>query len=164
MQEAPHPPSESKHSILGCFLQAVGATAIVVMICAGALYFYYGVDAHYDQQEDIAPDRGRALIPPGATDIRLDRHFPIDHEAWFTVKEKDLNAFFDRHYSRGSDLDSYSERTPVRKERFEERFGFLDWEWHERIVSYGYFAANGGSQTYVHDPATGRTYHYSVYW
>ncbi|MDG1491814.1 MAG: hypothetical protein P8R43_07970 [Planctomycetota bacterium] len=168
MQETSHPPPESKHSILGCLLQALGAAAIVVTICAGALYLYFGVDARYEQREDIAPGRGRALIPPAATEITLDRHFPIDHEAWFTVEEKDLNAFFDEHYGRGGglpwDLDSYSERRPVSRERFEGDYGFLDWVWHDEIVSYSYSAGNGGGQRYIHDPATGRTYHFSRYW
>ena len=164
MHEAPHPPSESKHSILGCFLQALGAAAVVVAICAGALYLYFGVDAHYDERGGVAPDRGRALIPPAATDITLDRHFPIDHEAWFTVEQEDLHAFFARHYSDDRDLDLNSERRGMSREAFEERYGFLQWKWHEGIRSYGYSARNGGSQTYVHDPATGRTYHFSRYW
>jgi len=164
MPKDPELPPPSRPSILGCLLQALGAAMIIAIVCGGALYLYYGIDAHYDHRDRISPVRGRALIPPAATDITLDRHFPIDHEAWFTVNEKDLNAFFDEHYGRGQELDSHAERRPLGRDVFEERYASLGWVWHEGIVSYGYSAANGGSQTYIHDSATGRTYHRSIYW
>ena len=164
MHEEAHAPPESKHTVLGCFLQALGAGAIVVTICAGALYLYFGVDAHYDQRDDVGPDRGRALLPPGATDITLDRHFPIDHEAWFTVDEGELNDYFDAHYRRAEDRASYLDKKPISRERFEEHYSFLGWEWHEGIRAYHFSARNGGGQTYIHDSATGRTYHDSAYW
>ncbi len=168
MSEASQTSPEPRSSILGCLLQALGAVAIVAAIVGCALYVYFGIDSNYTDRADVSPERGRALIPPAATDITLDRHFPIDHEAWFTIEEKDLNAFFDEHYGRGRglswDLDSYSERRPVSRERFEGDYGFLDWVWHDEIVSYSYSAANGGAQRYLHDPATGRTYHSARYW
>ena len=166
MSEASQNPPKSSSPILGCLLQALGAAAIVTAIVGCALYAYFELDSNYTDQADVSPERGRALIPPAATDITLDRHFPIDHEAGFTIEEKDLNAFFDEHYGRGrgQELDSYSERRPVSREKFEERYGSVGWAWHEGIVSYSYSARNGGGQTYIHDPSTGRTYHFSRYW
>ena len=161
-QDPDIPPS--RPSSLGCLLQALGAARSIAIVCGGALHFDLGIDAHYDHRARTSPGRGRALTLPAATDITLDRHFPIDHEAWFTIEEEDLNAFFDVHYGRGLELDSFSERSPVRRELFEERYGFLDWVWHDGIVSYSFSARNGGGQRYVHDPATGRTYHFSRYW
>ncbi|MGB0330457.1 MAG: hypothetical protein ACPGPE_01410, partial [Planctomycetota bacterium] len=161
LEETPAPP-ESTHTILGCSPQALGEGAIVVTICAGALYLDFGVDAHHDQRDEVGPDRGRALIPRGATGIARDRHFPMDHEACFTIDEGGLNGYLDAHYRLAKERTSDLDRKPISLERLEQRHAFRGWDWHEGIRAYHFSARDRGGQTCTHNSATGRTCHESA--
>ena len=127
MSEASQTSPEPKSSVLGCLLQALGAAALVAAIVGCALYLYFGIDSNYTDRADVRPERGRALIPPAATDITLDRHPPVDREAWVAVHEMGLNAFFDEHHGRDQELDSYAEWRLVARDALGERDAALGW-------------------------------------
>jgi hypothetical protein len=144
-------------------LIVTGVAAIVVF--ALTLFWIYGVDSHHKSRNSIWwPERGRNLIPPAATDITLRRDL-LDHYASYTLSEKNLNEFLDKHFARpGKALDSFSERSPAKPKSIGNAIGPLGWVVTKDTVVYSYTASNGGSHTYYHDPTTGRTYQSSAYW
>ena len=135
------------------------------MVFALILFRIYGTDTHHDSRGSIWwPERGRNLIPPGATDITLRRDL-LDHYAIYTISEKDLNAFLDKRFARSGDpLDSFSERSPVNPKKLGTAIGPLGWMVTTDTVEYTYVASNGGTHNYYHDTETGRTYQSSAYW
>ena len=137
----------------------------LIAFAALALYWTYGVDAHFATRAGIWwPERGRNLIPPTATDITLRRE-PLDHYAVYTVEESDLNAFLDERFEHlaweGETLDSFSERSPVQAGR---EIGPFGWTAEEGAVSYDFSTRDGAVSVYYHNPTTGRTYQQSAYW
>jgi len=129
------------------------------------LFRTYGADTHHPNRDSIWwPERGRNLIPPGATDITLQRKL-LDHYAIYTISENDLNAFLDdRFASDGEVLDSFSEREPSNPRDIGKVVGRLGWIAMKGSVVYSYSASNGGAHSYYHDPNTGLTYQSSAYW
>ena len=85
----------------------------------------------------------------------------LDHFATYTIDEKDLTAFIDRHFEIE---DSFSERSLVDSDRVGKAMGRMDWIVPEGSVWYSYSASNGGVSNYYHDPATGSTYQDSAHW
>ena len=89
----------------------------------------------------------------------------LDHYAIYTIAEKDLNAFLDKHFaSPGETLDSFSERSPADPKLVGKPFGPLAWIVTADTVSYSYTAGNGGAHKFYHDTKTGLTYQSSAYW
>lgn len=140
-------------------LSSLAAFAIV----GGLLFWHYGLDSHHETPASLYPaldDRIKSLTPPEARDITLQRDF-LDHFATYTIDEKDLTAFLDRHFGVEGSL---SERSFVRGDQVGRAVGRLDWIVPEGCVEYSYAARNGGVSTYFHDPATGSTYQDSAHW
>ncbi len=157
-------PHDHRPSFLGCFLKLSLAFLVVALLLCVALYRVYGVDSYHESRDGIWPVRGRALIPPAASEITLQRDL-LDHFATYTIAEEDLNAFLDARFAfNGSTLDSFSERSAVDPESIGKTIGRLGWVVPEETVVYSYAARNGGVSTYYHDPSSGRTYQISAYW
>jgi len=137
----------------------------ILMGCALIVFWIYGTETHHATRSSTWwPERGRSLIPPTATDITLRRDL-LDHYAFYTVSEAELNAFLDRRFARpGEILDSFSERSPANSETIGNAIGPLGWVVTEDTVEYYYSASNGGGYHYYHDRKTGRTYQDSAYW
>lgn len=132
-------------------------------IGGGLLFWHYGLDSRHDTPGSLFPvldERIISLTPPEARDIVLQRDF-LDHFATYTIDEKDLTAFIDRHFEIE---DSFSERSFVNSNRVGEAMGRMDWIVPEGCVWYSYAAGNGGVSNYYHDPATGSTYQDSAHW
>ena len=132
-------------------------------IGGGLLFWHCGLDSHHDTSESLFPvldDRIISLTPPEARDIVLQRDF-LDHFATYTIDEKDLAAFIDRHFEIE---DSFSERSFVKSERVGKAIGRLDWIVPDGCAWYSYAASNGGVSNDYHDPTTGSTYQDSAHW
>ena len=157
--------NESQSSLLGWFFKGCLIVLALVMVCGMVLFWIYGTDTHHASQNSIWwTVRGRNLIPPTATDITLRQNL-LDHDAIYTVSEKDLNAFLDKRFARpGKTLDSFSERRPADSKSIGSIIGPLGWKVTADTVSYTYFASNGGTHDHYHDTKTGLTYQSSVYW
>ena len=135
----------------------------VLAIGGGLLFWHYGLDSHHEAPDSLYPaldDRIISLTPPGARDITLQRDF-LDHFATYTIDEKELTGFLDRHFGVEGSL---SERSLVGADTMGKAIGRLGWVVPEGCVSYSYAASNGGVSTYFHDPATGSTYQESAHW
>ena len=140
-------------------LSSLAAFAIV----GGLLFWHYNLDSHHETPASLYPaldDRIKSLTPPEARDITLQRDF-LDHFATYTIDEKDLTAFLDRHFGVEGSL---SERSFLRGDQVGRVVGRLDWIVPEGCVEHRYAARNGGVSTYFHDPATGSTYQDSAHW
>ena len=139
--------------------------SVVLIVFVLILFRTYGVDTKHETRGSIWwPERGRNLIPPTASEITLRRDF-LDHDAVYTVTEKELNDFLDQRFSRpGKALNSFSERLPAHSDTIGKVVGPFGWEVTENTVSYTYTASNGGSHNYYHDTKSGLTYQSSVYW
>ena len=135
----------------------------LLAIGGGLLFWHYGLDSHHETPGSLYPaldDRIKSLTPPEARDITLQRDF-LDHFATYTVDEKDLTAFLDRHFGVENSL---SDRSLVGADEVGKAVGRLGWVVPEGCVVYSYAASNGGVSTYFHDPATGSTYQDSAHW
>ena len=142
-----------------------GVFVSAVFLFSVMLFWIYGTNTQHTSRKSIWwTERGRNLIPPQATGITLQQDF-LDHYATYTIKESDLNAFLDRHFSRGGDqIDSFSDRRPVSANRVGTPIGRLGWVVTDQVVVYDYDAPNGGMHTYYHNPVSGSTYQESAYW
>lgn len=138
--------------------------SIIVLICS-TLFWIYGTNTQHTTRKSIWwTERGRNLIPPQATGITLQQDF-LDHYATYTIKEGDLNAFLDEHFSRdGDEIDSLSDRRPVSASQVGASIGRLGWVVTKEVVVYDYAAPNGGMHRYYHNPVSGSTYQESAYW
>ncbi|MCF7673748.1 MAG: hypothetical protein K9N23_01570 [Akkermansiaceae bacterium] len=154
-----------KQSTSSLILKVCVVILALTMVFTLTLFRIYGVDTHHASRDSIWwPERGRNLIPPTAADITLRRDV-LDHYATYTVSEKDLNAFLDKHFARpGEALDSFSERSSANPKNIGNAIGPLGWVVTEDTVVYTYAASNGGAHSYYHDTKTGLTYQSSAYW
>lgn len=145
---------------IGC-----AAFLAIALLIALVVFRVYGTDTHHANRDSIWwSGQCRSLIPPAAADITLRRDF-LDHYAIYTIAEKDLNAFLDKHFaSPGETLDSFSERSPADPKLVGKPFGPLAWIVTADTVSYSYTAGNGGAHKFYHDTKTGLTYQSSAYW
>ncbi len=157
--------NKPKSRSLGWFIKGCAIILALVLVFALTLFWVYGTDTHHANRKSIWwTERGRNLIPPGATDITLKQDF-LDHYTTYTVSEKELNAFLDKRFARpGKALDSFSERSPADPNKVGNEVGPLGFVVTEDTVNYSYSASNGGGHTYYHDTKTGRTYQDSAYW
>ena len=164
LREDVHPPQKTPRR--GLVLKVCVFGILVLMIVfALTLFRIYGSDTHHKNRNSIWwSERGRNLIPPAATDITLRQDF-LDHDAIYTISEKDLNAFLDKRFARpGRALDSFSERSPANPKHIGKAIGPLGWVVTEDTVEYTYSASNGGAHHFYHDTKTGLTYQDSAYW
>ena len=157
---SPKPAAKRRRILRICGLVIVSAVAIVL-----PPYLIYGTNTHHSSRNTIWwTERGRSLIPPAATNIVLSQDF-LDHFAIYTITEKDLNAFLDKHFAlSGKPLDSFSERRPASKKRVGKAIGRFGWVVTKDTVYYSYAAGNGGTHSFYHDTKTGQTYQESAYW
>ena len=127
-------PKSPRHKIILKICVLVLALPIVFALI---LFRIYGVDTKHESRGSIWwPERGRNLIPPTASEITLRRDF-LDHDAVYTVTEKELNDFLDQRFSRpGKALNSFSERLPAHSDTIGKVVGPFGWEVTENTVSY----------------------------
>lgn len=146
-------------------LLVCGVIFALLMVFPLTLFWIYGTDTQHANRNSIWwSERGRNLIPPAATDITLRQDF-LDHDAIYTISEKDLNAFLDKRFARpGMALDSFSERRRANPQDIGKAIGPLGWVVTEDTVEYTYSASNGGAHDFYHDTNTGLTYQNSAYW
>lgn len=136
--------------------------ALLTVVMGGAVtsLWTYGLDTHHESRVSIWwPERGRELIPPGATGITLQRDL-LDHRALYTIPEQELEAFLDAHFA----VESRRERRPVSPEAVGKVIGPLGWIATKDGFVYSHVSRNGAVSTYYHDTVTGRTYQESAYW
>lgn len=136
-------------------------------VMAGGLMMFriYGMETQHTNRNSIWwTERGRNLIPPTATKIRL-RQDLLDHYATYTVSEEDLVDFLNKRFALGDvAFNSLQERTAISPERVGEKIQPMGWVITKDVVVYNCSASNGGSHDYYHDPITGQTYQTSAYW
>lgn len=162
-QEGPSRP-QSASPLRRRLLQAGAGSLALIAFFGLALFRIYGLETHHASRASILwPERCRSLIPPTATDITLRRDL-LDHNATYTVSEKDLAAFLDQRFTHPGGASSSSERSPAKPETWGQTVGPLGWRVTEQTVIYDCFASNGGVHRYYHDTKSGRTYQSSAYW
>jgi len=137
----------------------------LLLVFSLGLFRTYGTHTHHANRNSVWwPERGRNLIPPAAANITLSRDL-LDHDAIYTLSERELNAFLDSRFARpGEALDSFSERSPASPESIGKAIGPFGWVVTKDMVVYSYSASNGGGHQFYHDTNTGRTYQDSAYW
>ena len=142
-----------------------GVILSLLMVFTLTLFWIYGTDTHHANRNSIWwTERGRNLIPPGATDITLRQDF-LDHYATYRISEADLHDFLNKRFAdAGATLDSLRDRKPANPKRIGNEVGPLGWVVTENTVLYSYSASNGGGHNYYHDSNTGLTYQDSAYW
>ncbi|MDC0295493.1 hypothetical protein OAL35_01410 [bacterium] len=130
-----------------------------------SVFWVYGVETRHSNRTGIWwPERGRNLIPPDATDIRLQRDV-LDHYACYSIDEKDLVAFLSQRFATGDGgFDVDFARGTVDEKIIGGRIGRLNFLITETTVLYACHASNGGMHRFYHDPATDKTFQSSAYW
>lgn len=140
---------------------------VFLLVIGGVLVLFriYAMDTYHSSRNSIWwTERGRSLIPPTATDIKL-RQDILDHYATYTISEDDLQEFLDQRFSSEHvKIDSSQERSAVSPDLIGKEVGSMGWVATEGVVVYCLSASNGGSHNYYHDPKTGKTYQTSAYW
>lgn len=164
LQKDPHPLLPETHR-RGRVFKLCGIILALLMVLAVPMIWIYNTDTHHTNRNSIWwSERGRNLIPSAATDITLRQDF-LDHDAIYTISEKDLNEFLDKRFARsGEELDSFSERSVANSQDIGKAIGPLGWVVTEDTVEYTYSASNGGAHHFYHDFKTGLTYQDSAYW
>ena len=150
------------------YLRALLIVCLLAIIPAGiglTAFWIYGTDTQHANRDSIWwSERGRNLIPPGATDIALRQEL-LAHYAIYRISEPELHDFLNRRFAEGgTTLDSFGSRTPVSAEKIGNKVGELGFSVTEDTVLYSYPASNGGMHNYYHDSKTGETYQESAYW
>lgn len=151
--------------IIRMILTGCAFVLLIWAILGSGLFWIYATETNHSSRNSIWwTERGRNLIPPEATDIKLQQDF-LDHYTTYKIKEKDLNKFLNQRFADdGEILDSFSERSAVDVNQIGKPIGRMGWIITSQTVEYSYTASNGGVHRYFHDPSTGKTYQESAYW
>lgn len=128
----------------------------------------FGLFEH-DTYAEVKDFRVERHLPPGATDIKLEK-YPNRNRAKYKIAEERLTGFLEGLWDEFGDRSAVSRDDLdigkiVRRAQYAHFFDGLNWNLPDSAIKHATpVEPDGGGATYYYNRETGTAYHHGGYW